>query len=60
MEDSASINPSNRATEEFANISKKTATEQFTLQHMIELQEAFVAADQEGRGELTCEDVHLI
>jgi len=47
------------AAEELASISKKTATEQLTLQHMIELREAFEAADREGKGALTPDAVFL-
>ena len=49
----------NKAAEDLANISKKTATEQLTLLHIIGLREAFEAADQEGKGALSCEDVLL-
>ena len=48
------------AAEELATISKKTATEQLTLQHMIELREAFEIADREGKGALSPDAVSLM
>ncbi len=47
------------AAEELANISKKTATEQLTLQHMIELREAFETADKDKEGSLSIDEVGI-